>query len=61
MTLDQLMARHKRIQEAVVEYSRNRTSEAAARSELWEAGLSADEAERIIDAVKKNIIIAGTP
>lgn len=61
MTLDQLMARHRRIQDAIVEYSRNRTSEAAARSELWEAGLSADEAERIIDAVKKNIIIAGTP
>lgn len=61
MTLDQLMRRHKRIQEAVVQYSRNRTSEAATRSDLWDAGLSADEAERIIDAVKKNIIIAGTP
>lgn len=60
MTLDQLMARHKRIQEAVVEYSRNKTSEAAARSELWEAGLSADEAERILEAVKRNLIIAGT-
>jgi len=61
MTLDQLMARHKRIQEAVVDYSRNKTSEAAARSVLWEAGLSADEAERILEAVKRNLIIAGTP
>lgn len=61
MTLDQLMQRHRRIQAAVVEYSRNKTSEAAARSELWEAGLSADEAERIIEAVKRNIIVSGTP
>ena len=61
LTLEQLMQRHRRIQEAVVDYSRNKTSEAAARSDLWEAGLSADEAERIIDAIKRNIIVSGTP
>lgn len=60
MTLDQLMARHRRIQEAVVEYSRNKASEAAVRAALWDSGLSADEAERILEAVKRNLIIAGT-
>lgn len=61
MTLDDLMARHRRIQDAVVALSRGRVTEDTARGDLQRAGLSSEETERLVRAVKSNLIIPGTP
>jgi hypothetical protein len=59
MTLDDLMARHRRIQDVVVSLSRGRITEDTARNDMQRAGLSAAEVERLLVAVRKNLIIAG--
>lgn len=61
MTLDALVARARRVQEIVVMLSTGRISESVAKHDMLAAGLSIGEIDRLTDAVRKNIIVPGTP
>lgn len=59
MTLGGIIKRQQRVQSVLVEYTRDVISETAARDGLRAAGLSYTEVERLLQAVKDNIILRG--
>lgn len=61
MTLDALIARQRRVQDIVVMLSTGRLSEPVAKHDMLAAGLSVGETDRLIDAIRKNLIVPGTP
>lgn len=60
MTLDTLVARQQRVQAILVDLTRGRESETDARDNLRKAGLSSHEIERLLHAVRANIITPRT-
>lgn len=56
MTLDALVQRQQRVQAILVDLTRGRESETNARDKLRKAGLSPNEIERLLQAVRANII-----
>lgn len=56
MTLDTLVARQQRVQQILVDLTRGRENETDARDKLRKAGLSINEIERLLQAVRANII-----
>lgn len=56
MTLDTLVARQQRVQAILVDLTRGRENETDARDKLRKAGLSINEIERLLQAVRANII-----
>ena len=60
MTLDTLVARQQRVQAILVDLTRGRESETDARDKLRRAGLSSPEIERLLQAVRANIITPRT-
>lgn len=56
MTLDALVQRQQRVQAILVDLTRGRESETDARDKLRKAGLSPNEIERLLQAVRSNII-----
>lgn len=55
-TIDTLVARQQRVQAILVDLTRGRESETDARDNLRKAGLSPNEIERLLQAVRSNII-----
>jgi hypothetical protein len=56
MTLDKLVARQKAVQQIVVDRTRGEITDTQARDGLRKAGLSLTEINRLLDAVRANII-----
>lgn len=56
MTLDAIVQRQKRVQAILVDLTRGRETETNARDGLRKAGLSPSEIERLLQAVRANII-----
>lgn len=56
MTLDALVQRQQRVQATLVDLTRGRSNETDARDALRKAGLSVTEIERLLQAVRANII-----
>jgi hypothetical protein len=56
MTLDALVQRQQRVQAILVDLTRGRETETNARDKLRKAGLSPNEIERLLQAVRANII-----
>jgi hypothetical protein len=59
MTLDQLKARDQRAREALIAYSRGDITETTCRDALRACGWGPTNVEKIIDAVKNNLIKIG--
>lgn len=59
MTIDKLKARDARARQALVEYSRGSITETACRDELSACGWGPVNIEKIITAVKANIVKLG--
>jgi hypothetical protein len=59
MTIDKMKARDARARQALVEYSRGGITETACRDELSSCGWGQPNIEKIITAVKANILKLG--
>lgn len=59
MTLDQLKARDARARQALVDYSRGSITETTCRDTLRACGWGPTNIEKILDAVKNNLITLG--
>jgi hypothetical protein len=57
MTLDRIIERQKRVQQIVVDRTRGEITDTQARDDLRKAGLSMNEIDRLLTAIRANIII----